>query len=358
MGLFEGKTPSERNKMIAAGILGVVSLVALYMAFGRGGSSTAATTKASPSPSPKIAVSNPANKNQFDLPTPEQDTFNMIVPVVYNPGGNGAPDPGRNIFAFYEPPPPTPYQTPSPTPIPPPVIPTPTPIPPPPFDIVSVTPTTVYAGTKGTFKLEVFGDRFTPDARIYFNQTEMPTTFVSAQGLTTTITENLIPFEGPKQIIVQTPDGRLYSRAVMLNVLAPPKPSGLQYIGMIGRKRYNNDTAYFMEPGKTLPSSARLNDLVGGRFRLVDISAAEVVLEDVNLGFKHRIAMTTTPSGISGSGGSTPTGGFIPYNPSGNPQIPNPNAPRMAPQPQPQRPDQRRPPNPKDDVDDNDKPDR
>lgn len=358
MGLFEGKTPSERNKIIAAGILGVVSLVALYMAFGRSffrGSATTATVKASPTPTPKAPVST-ANTNQFRLPTRDEEALNIVVPVVYNPGTHGAPDPGRNIFAFYEPPPPTPYVTPSPIPSPPPVIPTPSPIPTPPFLIASVSPATIYAGSKGGFKLDVYGDRFTPDARIFFNQTEMPTKYLNAQSLSTNITENMVATEGPKQVIIQTPDGRLYSAAFSLNVLAPPKPSNLTYIGMIGRKRYNNDTAYFMETGKTMPNGARLNDIVGGRFRLIDISASEVILEDVNLGFKHRIAMTISPGGPTGA---PPPGGFIPYNPNGNPQIPminNPNSPRMAP-PQPQqRP--MRPATSKEDVDDNDKPNR
>ncbi len=356
MGLFDGKTPSERNKMIAAAVLGVVSLFALYMAFGRsflGGSTTTATTKGSPTPTPK-APSTASNANQFKLPTAEETQLDIIVPVNYRPGNTyGAPDPGRNIFAFYEPPPPTPFITPSPTPPPPP--PVASPLPTPPFMITAITPQTIFAGSKGGFKLEVFGERFTPDSRIYFNQTEMPTQFVNSQSLTTTVSENMIVQEGPKQVIVQTPDGRAYSMAVSLNVMPPPRPSSLQYIGMIGRKRYNNDTAYFLETGKTTPFGARLNDVIASRFRLIDISAGEVVVEDVSLGFKHKIAMTTT---ASGSGSAPPGGGFIPYNPGGSQiQTPgNPNIQRGLPPQPPPRPDQRRPPASKDDVDDNDDP--
>ncbi len=352
MGLFEGKTPSERNKIIAAGVLGVVSLVALYMAFGRsffGGSTTTATTKSSPTPTPK--TNSAANNNQFLVPTED-----LVIPVVYNPGNtHGAPDAGRNIFAFYEPPPPTPYQTPSPTPekLPPPPSPIVTPTPA--FVVSSISPPTIYAGTKGGFKLDVYGDRFTPDARIYFNQTEMPTNFVNSQTLATNISENMVAQEGPKQIIIQTPDGRSYSFAVSMNVLPPPKPTTLQFIGMIARTRGNNNTAYFLETGKTTPFGARLNDVVGGRFRLVDISAVEVVVEDVTLGFRHRITMTAG----SGSMPTQPGGGFIPYNPSGFPPPQPPGSPRMMPgqgQPQPLRPDQKRPPDKKEDVDDNDDP--
>jgi hypothetical protein len=54
MALLEGKTSTERNKIIAAGVLGVVALIALYMAFGsaffRGSSATSVTVKTSPTP--------------------------------------------------------------------------------------------------------------------------------------------------------------------------------------------------------------------------------------------------------------------------------------------------------------------
>jgi hypothetical protein len=316
------------------------------MAFGRsffGGSATTATSKATPTPTPK-KVTTTAKNDQFALPTSDENALNITVPVVYRPGMFGAPDAGRNIFAFYEPPPPTPYQPLPSTPPPTPVVPPPTPAPTPVFLANSV-------GTKGAFKLEVSGDRFTPDARIYFNQSELPTNYVSSQQLTAMITENMVAQEGQRQIIVQTPNGMAYSGPLSMTVMAPPKPSNLQYIGMIGRKRYNNDTAYFLETGKAVPFGARLNDVVGARFRLIDISSAAVVLEDVNLGFKHRI--TITPA--SGPGNSQPGGAFVPYNPAGQGQA-NPNMQRMV--PQPPRPDQKRPQSSKDDVDDNDDPPR
>src|SRR5258708_39386644 len=162
MAVLEGKTPTERNKIIAAAALGLVALIALYMAFGRtlfGGTTTTAKTTSSPTPktvaSPGTARTDPA------LPTAtEQDFVYQTTPVVYQPGNSSfAPDPGRNIFAFYEPPPPTPY---SPTPVPPVVIKTPTPTPTPVFDARYITPPNVYAGSQG-FRLEVGGDRFTPN---------------------------------------------------------------------------------------------------------------------------------------------------------------------------------------------------
>src|SRR6476469_2429756 len=125
MAFVDIKNPTERNKLIAAGVLGLLALFALYFAFGRSmfsSSTTNVSVKVSPTPKPSVSP----GKENFKLPTAEEQTFdNVTTPIVYNPGGSGAPDPGRNIFAFYEPPVPTPY---SPTPIPPPK-PTPTPTP-------------------------------------------------------------------------------------------------------------------------------------------------------------------------------------------------------------------------------------
>ena len=329
MALLEGKTTTERNKIIAAGVLGLVALVALYMAFGRGlfGGSSSAAVKSSPTPRPTATPS--ANRDNAKLPpVSEQDFAYQTTVVDYRPGSSYAPDPGRNIFAFYEPPPPCtagkdcpPPPTPKPTPTPTPATPTPTPM----MLIASVNPGLVYAGVR-PFKLEVIGDRFTPDSRIYFNQTQMPTTFVNAQRLSTEIPTNLIAQEGARQVIVQTPSGLAYSNQIMMTIMAPPKPM-VQYIGMIGRKRYNNDTAYFMDGSKPTPFGARLNDVVKGQFRLVDISPTEVVFEDINLGFRHRIPISqATNSGGGQQPGSAPfdpTRGTIP----GFPGMVNPNQP-------------------------------
>ena len=319
MALFEGKTTTERNKIIAAGVLGLVSLIALYMAFGRSffGSSTTVAVKVSATPRPSVTPA--ANHDDPRLPTvSEQDFVYQTTAVDYRPGSNYAPDPGRNIFAFYEPPPPcTDCPTPTPKPIP---IVTPTPAPTPLMFMAALNPQSVYAGVL-TFRLEVNGDRFTPDSHIYFNQSELPTTFVNGQRVFADVPANLIAQEGPRQVIVQTPDGRAYSNQLMLTVQAPPRPT-FQYIGMIGRKRYNNDTAYFTESATAPPFGARLNDVVKGQFRLIDISPAEVVFEDINLGFRHRVPISkgTTSGQPSGFTPFDPQRGNIPGIPNGIPQ--------------------------------------
>lgn len=358
MKLFEGKTKTERNKIITAIVVGAMALFSLWMAFGGSifSSKTTVTVKSSPTPKPSVSPS--SNRENLSLPTQEEMFLEYVnTPVVYNGGFSAAPDAGRNIFAFYEPPPPTPY-SPTPTPIfvpPPPETPKPTPTPP--YLIGFVMPQSVYAGGKA-FRLEVSGDKFTPEARIIFSGSEMPTTFVSPQKLIADIPANFISSEGPRQIIIQSPDGKLYSLPIMLNVQAPPRPQ-FQYVGMIARKRYNNDTAYFQEQGKQTPFGARLNDLVGGRFRLISISANETVFEDASLGFKHKLSLyRPAPGQTSGTGGRTnppPNQGFPPdgsfYNPTippGNPPGIPANIPRYIPPNQPPQDSS------KDDVDDED----
>lgn len=344
MSVFEGKTPTERNKIILAGVLGLVAVVALFLAFGRnffGGS----TTTAKSSPTPRASVT---PRNTDDRPVPsldQQDFVYQTTPVDYRPGNYGAPDPGRNIFAFYEPPPPCPT---CPTPIP--ATPKPTPIvTPTPFPIIiaGVNPGAVYAGSQG-FRMEVTGTGFTPDAAIYFNQNKLATQHIGTDKLVTDIPANFITQEGPRQIIIQSADGKLYSDQFMWNVQAPPRPT-VSYIGMIGRKRYNNDTAYFTEQGKPTPFGARLNDVVGGRFRLINITEKEVTFEDVNLGFKHKVQLAK--GGQTGGLINAPNRGgsnYPTYDPNNNiPGVPT-NVPRyVPPQPKPT-------PNPNDDVDDND----
>jgi hypothetical protein len=103
---------------------------------------------------------------------------------------------------------------------------------------------------------------------------------------------------------------------------------------MIGRKRYNNDTAYFTEGDKTAPFGARLNDIVNNRFKLVAISPSEVTFQDVDLGFKHRLTIARAPGGMPGAGvgpgGKPGDNGFsTPFDQGGNipageiPGIPN-----------------------------------
>ena len=150
MALLEGKTPTERNKMIAAAVLGLDRSWHLWLAFGRnifgGRTTTAATTKKSPTPTAGKLGIRRKSEGPYSLPNAtEQDFTYQTTPVVYNAGNSLAPDPGRNIFAFYEPPPPTPY-VPTPVPLAEPINP-PTPTPTPVFLATFINPPSVYAGS-------------------------------------------------------------------------------------------------------------------------------------------------------------------------------------------------------------------
>ncbi|MDQ2747377.1 MAG: hypothetical protein M3T96_08970 [Acidobacteriota bacterium] len=290
MNLFAGKSPAERNKIIAASVLGVLAIFALgYSIIGNPfGGKKKVTVTVSPTQTPKSA----SNTTSETVSLPTEDAMNSVyatTPIEYNPNRFNAPDAGRNIFAFYEPPPPTPYVAPPPPPEKPIFVPPPVPVPTPPQFIGFVTPQSVFAGSK-TFRMEVNGDKFTPDSLIFLNGNQLPTTYINPQKLVADVPSNFIAGAGQIFVIVRSADGKLYSNQVGFNVQAPPVPQ-FQYVGVIARQKYNNDTAYFQEQGKPTPFGARLNDVVGGRFRLASISSNEVVFEDVNLGFKHHLAL-------------------------------------------------------------------
>ena len=147
--------------------------------------------------------------------------------------------------------------------------------------------------------LQANGDKFTPESKIVFNGTSLQTTFVSEQKLTANVPATFIQNAGFGQIRVDTFDGENYSQQISFNIQAPPKPS-FEYVGMIARKHYNNDTAYFDLKGKDAPIGKRLNDVVESRFRLVSISEQEVEFVDTRLGFRHKLAMKRPdPSAVS-----------------------------------------------------------
>lgn len=312
MKLFEGKSPAERNKIIAAIVLGVASLTSLYLAFGQSffGGKTTVTVSASPTPRP--GATSTRELREVKMPSQQEQYFDwQTTPINYVPGIFSAPDPGRNIFAFYEPPAPC-RGADCPTPIPPTPVP-PKPEPTPPVFIAYATPAQVFAGSRG-FRLEITGDKFTPDMAIYFSQRQLPTTFVNAQRLVADVPADMISGEGPRQVIIQSADGKLYSNQTIFNVQPPPKPQ-VQFVGLITRQFANNDTAVFREQGKP-EYTARLNDIVGGRFRLVSIASDKVIFEDVNLGFRHPVEIFTQAPGTAVTTAPVPGGRRPPFQQS------------------------------------------
>lgn len=344
MKIIEGKSPAERNKIIAAAVLGALALLALgYNVIGLFPSKKPSTPKqaaVAPTPAPADQASGP----QLEMPSREVADFEYeSTEIAYTPGSFGAPPADRNIFAFNEAP------TPAPIVVATPVVTIPSPTPPPPMQIASLMPQSVYAGSQ-SFRLEVNGAKFTPQTRIYFNGSEMPTTFVNDRRLTTEIPSNFIAAEGMRTVRVRTPDGSLYSNDQALNVMGAPKPN-FTYLGPLVRKRSNNDTAYIQEQGSQNAVGRRLNDIIAGRFRLISISPSKVIVEDVNLGFRHSVNISTAAMPASGGSSVQPStpNNFVPYNPN----MPNPQIPGI---PVPMNPNQQRPqqPPPQDDDSDQD----
>jgi hypothetical protein len=273
MQLFDPNNPNEKKKMIAAGVLGVGALLVLGYVFFGGSSPKPAAPRpiaGGPSPSPRLG--------QAPLDAPADDP-SLYQPIFYSGGVPKVSEANRNIFAYYEPPP---------TPIP--YVPTPTPVPPPPLTATSLTPSNVYARTPADFSLQVMGDKFTPALHITIDGRDMPTRYINAQQLFTTVPLALIANPGVRQVSVRSNDGKIYSNAVQLNVSPAPTPN-FSYIGMIG-KRGSNDSAILQDKGNKDLMTVQRGDVLG-RFRVSSISEKEVVLIDTTLKIKHPIAFST-----------------------------------------------------------------
>lgn len=310
MGLFEGKTPAERNKTIIALVLPLVALVLLLRMFFGGDSRPARTTntnnsnrRATAANGRQTAATAEGEDPSLAMPNP----LPAVVGVSYN-----APEAARNIFAF----PPVvvrPVVTPVPT-----EAPTPTPTPPPPLAVNSVSPANVYARAPDV-TLEVSGDKFTPQTRVFLEGQELQTTFKSAQQLSAQVPRALIGAQGARTVTARTPDGSLYSNTATLNVMAAPTPQ-FTFVGFWGDQRYARVRAV-LKAITSNPSDSSPNNLVtvsrgemlpGGRFKVVAISEKEIKFEDVQLKIEHTVPFTETRGANTPSG---PTGRTLPRPP-------------------------------------------
>ena len=273
MQLFDPNNPNEKKKMIAAAVLGVAAVAVLgYVFFGGSSTKPTSTTntlaKASPTPG-RIA--------QGTEPPTDDSVFQ---PVVYTNTAPAVSEADRNIFAYYEPPP-------KPIPVPSVYMPTPTPVPP--LTISSSMPSNVYART-ADFSLQIMGDKFTPAVHVTIDGRDLPTRFINAQQVFTTVPAAIIANPGPRQVMVRNNDGQLYSNTITLTVMPPPLPN-YNYIGIIGKPRFN-DTAVLQDKGSKDLVNAQRGDVIGGRFRVSSISEKEVVLIDTTLKIRHTITFT------------------------------------------------------------------
>jgi len=276
MQLFDPNNPNEKKKIIAAVVLGFAAIVVLgYVFFG--GSSTKTTTNrpnaGGPTPTPTRTA------QQADVPP---DDPSIYEPINYDGTVPAVSEANRNIFAYYEP---------TPKPLLEVKIPTPSPTPTPPLTVSSLAPSNVYARTPADFSLQIMGDKFTPGLRVTIDGRDLPARFISPQQLFTTVPAALITNPGARQVLVQSNDGKLYSNTIMLNVTPPPEPK-YNYIGLIGKPRFN-DTAVLQDKGNKELLNVQRGDLLSGRFRVNSISEKEVVLIDTTLKIRHTIAFSS-----------------------------------------------------------------
>lgn len=311
MALFEGKTPAERNKMIAAVVLPLLALIFVVRMLFSGGPSAPSRNATNPNSNGRRTAqqrTQPANANtrnanaQPDGLAAEDDPM-TYTPIVCCAPPYGDAAVGRNIFGFYEKPvaaPKVPTET---------VVPTPTPTPPPPILLSSLAPQSVFAKT-GNFTLQLSGDKFGPANRVYVEGQDVPTQYRSIQQLTATVPASLITSQGQRRVEVRTPDGKLYSNVQTLNVMQPPAPT-YTYVGFLKRARAN--TAVLKDSRGEL-YSVREGDIVEGRFRVAEISERGVEVVDKDLNVKH--TMPYVSAGNAGPGRGPIPGSIQPPPPT------------------------------------------
>ena len=302
MALFEGKTPAERNKMIAAIALPILALIFVFNMLS--GPSKPGAASSSPTPTPRRT---PRPAGQQAAPTGAQagadgGLVSMMTPVVCCPAPYGGGDAGRNIFAFYVKPVPAPGSN---LPTPPPA----TPVPTPPYVLAALAPQSVFARTAG-FTLQLAGDKFGPGARVYVGGQELPTQYKSMQQLSANVPASVIASPGNRSIVVRTPDGQLYSNPATLNVMQPPAPT-YTYVGFLKRQRANTAV---LKDAKGELHSVRQGDLVEGRFRVADITERGLELVDKDLNIKHTMPFVDA-RGLPGSAPGRAPGSIQPPPP-------------------------------------------
>jgi len=275
--------PEERKKLIWAIVLGLFAIVFLWwtlFGFGPGSKPVARNTNSnsSPVPGPRRVGSPVAAQTANEI---RSTPLEQLRPIVFPDSVTSAPEAKRNIFIYYEKPPPAPKVE---------TVPSPTPTPIPPLLLAGMQPSNVFARTDD-FTMEVSGDKFAPGVRIVIDGRELTTRFISPQQLSTTVPASVIANPGSRSVIVKNSDGSLYSTTLSLNVSAPPTPN-YSYVGIIGTPRYT-DTAILQDKNNREVLNVQRGDIVGGRFRLTSISEREVVLVDTQLKIKHTISFST-----------------------------------------------------------------
>ena len=280
MQLVDLSKPGEKKKLIVAGGLGLLAIIVLWWTLIGFDSGTPTASKPKPSPTPQRAQQ-PVKPAAAETPGPDVASLAYFTEIVFQHSSYDAPAAKRNIFAYWEP---LVVQKEVPTPAPPP--PTPTP----PVLLASVSPSNVYART-ADFKLELAGDKFSRDLRVFVDGRELPTTYINPQQLATTIPANIIASPGSRNVEVRSPDNKTFSNSLPINVADPPKPN-YTYIGIIGTTNRVGDIALVQDRNNKNIVGVYRGDVIGGRFRVTSISEKELVVTDTTLKIKHIMAMS------------------------------------------------------------------
>jgi hypothetical protein len=279
----ENPTPEQRQQKketrnrLMLGALVLLLLVVVYFQFFSSGD-TPKSSSAAPSANAKAAPS----------PTPQRQTSGTPAPIISEPldlasiqrGSHSSGGTGRNIFIYPTPtpPPPTPVPTAAPTP-------TPWPVP-----VSSLNPGGVIARTAG-FILTVFGQKIPQDAQGFINGRPYPTTFVSDTQLKINVPAEAIRMPGSLIVSVRSQsDTKLESNPIPLNVAAPPEPP-YKYVGLITLK--NVPTAVLVSQGNDDDVyNVRKGGMVGGKWKIVNITPQKVEIEDTSIKVSHVINFT------------------------------------------------------------------
>jgi len=270
------KNKETRNRMMLGALLLLLLVVIYYQFFSSG--DTQKTSSAPPS----------ANAKATPTPTPQRQTSGTPAPIISEPldiasigvGSHSSGGTGRNIFIYPTPTPPPP--PPSPTPL---VTPTPWPIP-----ASSLNPGGVIARTAG-FTLTVFGQKIPQDVQGFVNGSAYPTTFVSDTQVRINIPAEAIRMPGILNVMVRSQsDASLISNTIPLNVAAPPEPP-YKYIGLITLK--NVPTAVLVSQGNDDDVyNKRKGDVIGGKWKILNITPQKVEIEDTSIKVSHVINFT------------------------------------------------------------------
>jgi hypothetical protein len=294
MQMTDIRNPSERKKLVGAGILGVLAIALLwwtFVGFGTGAKlSPARAGESKPAPANRSASGKALPQTVVEV---REDLLDQLRPVNFEYSLPYAQEPKRNIFVYYEPPPPTPKVS---------ITPTPTPTPTPPVLLASLSPANVYART-AEFKLEISGDKFTPQLKVLIENSEVPTRYISPQQLSATVAAAIIANPGARQVMLRSSDGTLYSNSAALSVAPAPTPN-YNYVGIFGTPRHI-DTAIVQDKTSKEILNIQRGDLLGGKFRVTSISEKELILVDNNLKIKHTLAFTS--QGERGNPSQRPT---------------------------------------------------